>query len=205
MILFRPVGMVELRLVYEAELGRFPPRLPEQPIFYPVLNSGYAEPIARDWNTKSHPFAGYVTRFEVEDDYATRFDRHVVGGREHEELWVPAEDLREFNRRIVCCIGVVGAYFGPRFVGHVPEGGSFGGRDAVDQLVLLAELLQKDRTRFEEVVVENHVWVFLHHLFWGRHGHPVEGVGEDERLRTVAAVRSAWSEAYPDVPLTMKA
>lgn len=86
MILYRPVGMEELRLVYRSGLWEFPPRLPEQPIFYPVLNFGYAEQIARDWNTKSRSFAGYVTRFEVEDSYVDRFERHVVGGREHEVL-----------------------------------------------------------------------------------------------------------------------
>jgi hypothetical protein len=30
----------------------------------------------------------------------------------HEELWVPAEELAEFNRRIVGRIEVVAAYFG---------------------------------------------------------------------------------------------
>ena len=44
----------------------FPPRLPEQPFFYPVLNEDYATQIARDWNTKDERsgFAGYVLRFE---------------------------------------------------------------------------------------------------------------------------------------------
>lgn len=69
MILYHPVGLEELRLIYESGLREFPPRLPEQPIFYPVLNLEYAQQIARDWNTKSRHFAGYVTRFEVEDAY----------------------------------------------------------------------------------------------------------------------------------------
>lgn len=34
----------------------------------------------------------------------------VVGGREHEELWVPAEDLGEFNRHIVGAIEVVAEF-----------------------------------------------------------------------------------------------
>ena len=42
MILYRPVGLNELRLIYESGLKAFPPRLPEQPIFYPVLNLEYA-------------------------------------------------------------------------------------------------------------------------------------------------------------------
>lgn len=48
--LWRPVGPVELRLIQEAEMNAFPPRLPEQPIFYPVTSEQYAVKIARDWN-----------------------------------------------------------------------------------------------------------------------------------------------------------
>ena len=112
MILFRPVGLEELRLIDAAGMRAFPSRLPEQPIFYPVLNEEYARQIARDWNTKSNSRIGFVTRFEVEDAYVARFERHVVGSRVHEELWVPAEELDEFNRHVVGCIEVVAAYFG---------------------------------------------------------------------------------------------
>jgi len=67
MQLYRPVGLIELQRIYESRMQAFPPRLPEQPIFYPVLNFTYAAQIARDWNTKSHSFAGYVTEFTVDD------------------------------------------------------------------------------------------------------------------------------------------
>lgn len=117
MILYRPVGLAELKLIAEAEYRTFPPRLPEQPIFYPVLNFEYAAQIARDWNTQSSPFAGFVTRFEVADDYAGRFPVQVVGGREHQELWVPAEELGEFNRHISGRIEIVASYYGPQFEG----------------------------------------------------------------------------------------
>lgn len=50
--LFRPVGPVELELIEELDYRGFPPRLPEQPIFYPGLNEEYAVQIARDWNVK---------------------------------------------------------------------------------------------------------------------------------------------------------
>ena len=95
MQLFRPVGLEELRLVYDTGMRAFPPRLADQPIFYPVLNEDYAVQIARDWNTKTGTRAGFVTRFEVDDEYAGRLERRVVGGREHEELWVPAEERHE--------------------------------------------------------------------------------------------------------------
>ena len=124
MILYRPVGLGELRLIAQADFHAFPPRLPEQPIFYPVLNFEYAEQIARDWNTKSDPFAGFVTRFEVADGYAARFPVQVVGGRTHQELWVPADELNGFNRQIVGEIAVVASYYGERFEGETdPETG----------------------------------------------------------------------------------
>ncbi len=119
MILYRPVGLAELKLIAEADYQSFPPRLPEQPIFYPVLNFGYAAQIARDWNTQSSPFAGFVTKFEVTEDYAGRFPVQVVGGREHQELWVPAEELEEFNRHIQGRIEVMAFYYGALFQGEI--------------------------------------------------------------------------------------
>lgn len=115
MILYRPVGLAELNLIVEADYRAFPPRLPEQPIFYPVLDFDYAAQIARDWNTQSSPFAGFVTKFEVEDSYASQFPVQVVGGREHQELWVPAAELAEFNRHIQGPIEVVASYYGEQF------------------------------------------------------------------------------------------
>jgi len=119
MILYRPVGLNELGLIAGADFKVFPPRLPEQPIFYPVLNFEYAEQIARDWNTKSRSFAGFVTKFEVEDEYVRWFEVHKVCSRIHQELWVPAEELDEFNSHIVGRITVEAAHYGERFEGEV--------------------------------------------------------------------------------------
>jgi hypothetical protein len=99
--LFRPVGPAELKLIEDSGWTAFPPRLPEQPIFYPVTNEAYAAQIARDWNTRFGSKEGFVTKFDVDAAYAAKFERKIVGGREHEELWVPAEELEAFNRNIV--------------------------------------------------------------------------------------------------------
>jgi hypothetical protein len=107
--LWRPVGPVELRLIAEAGYRAFPPRLPEQPIFYPVLNEGYAAQIARDWNVKADG-AGYVTRFEVRRDFIDRYPVQQAGGREHLEYWIPAEDLAAFNEAIIGQIAVVAEF-----------------------------------------------------------------------------------------------
>jgi len=87
----------------------FPPRLPGQPIFYPVLNEEYARQIARDWNVPASG-AGYVTRFAVRNEFVARYPIHTVGGSVHQELWIPAEDLAEMNRNIVGLIEVIAEY-----------------------------------------------------------------------------------------------
>src|SRR4026209_1136758 len=98
--LYRPVGPPELASIAASGYREFPPRFPDQPIFYPVLNQEYATQIARDWNVKASG-AGFVTRFEVNSEYLQRFPVQTVGGSMHQELWVPAEELDDFNRHIV--------------------------------------------------------------------------------------------------------
>ncbi|MFD7640717.1 hypothetical protein ACFV4P_08685 [Kitasatospora sp. NPDC059795] len=104
--LWRPTGPEELALVAASGRRAWPPRLPEQPIFYPVLNEDYAIRIARDWNVPASG-AGYVTRFEVDTEFLKRYPVQQAGGRTILELWVPAEELTEFNQHIVGGIQVV--------------------------------------------------------------------------------------------------
>jgi hypothetical protein len=103
--LYRPVGPEELALIGQTDWKKFPPRLPEQPIFYPVMNEEYAIQIARDWNVPASG-SGYVTKFAVKTAYISKFDIQNVGGEIHNELWVPAEELDEFNSNIIGLIEV---------------------------------------------------------------------------------------------------
>src|SRR3984957_6525327 len=104
--LWRPVGPRELDLIRETGMRAFPPRLPEQPIFYPVLTEEYATKIARDWNVPASG-AGYVTRFRVRRDFLDRYNVQNAGGERFQEYWIPAADLAEFNRNIVGTIEIV--------------------------------------------------------------------------------------------------
>ncbi|WP_436842711.1 hypothetical protein [Streptomyces flaveolus] len=61
-----------------------PPRLPEQ----------------RDG-------AGFVTRFEVESGFLSRYPIRQAGGQTIRELWVPAQELDDFNAHIVGEIQVI--------------------------------------------------------------------------------------------------
>ena len=108
-VLFRPTGSQELALIQESGSTAFPPRLFWQPIFYPVLNEEYATQIARDWNARDGN-SGYVTRFRVRSDFLRRYEVHQVGGAVHQEYWIPAEDLEEFNHQIVGKIEVVAEF-----------------------------------------------------------------------------------------------
>jgi len=107
--LWRPTGPEELALLKASGWREWPPRLPEQPIFYPVLNEDYATRIARDWNVK-HDGAGYVTRFEVRTEFLDRYEVHQVGGRTILEYWIPAEDLADLNVNIVGLIELVAEF-----------------------------------------------------------------------------------------------
>jgi hypothetical protein len=104
--LFRPVGPEELSLIERAGFRAFPPRLPEQPIFYPVLSEEYAAKIAREWNVPASG-AGYVTRFRVRRDFVARYQIRNAGGEQFQEYWIPADELAEFNRNIVGTIEIV--------------------------------------------------------------------------------------------------
>lgn len=118
--LFRPVGVKELHLIEATDMREYPPRLSWQPIFYPVLHFKYAAQIAKEWNTKDEGsgYAGYVTTFEIPEEYFLSFKIENVGGTIYEELWVSSEQLAEFNSKIVGKIQVMAAYYGDKYNGE---------------------------------------------------------------------------------------
>jgi len=106
--LWRPVGPLELELIRQADMRAFPPRLPDQPIFYPVLSEDYAVKIAR-WNVPASG-SGFVTRFQVQRSFLDNYLVEKAGGSAHSEYWVPAEELDSFNRAIVGEIQIVAEF-----------------------------------------------------------------------------------------------
>lgn len=107
--LWRPVGPAELDLIRASGMRAFPPRLPEQPIFYPVLSEDYAVQIARDWNVPASG-SGFVLRFSVRGEFIRRYDVQNAGSRRHLEYWIPADELPAFNDAIVGTIDVVAEF-----------------------------------------------------------------------------------------------
>ncbi|RKH08749.1 hypothetical protein D7V97_18535 [Corallococcus sp. CA053C] len=203
MILYRPVGFEELLLIYRAGLKQFPPRLPEQPIFYPVLDEGYARQIARDWNAPGSG-AGYVTVFEVDDEYVKSFEVRQVGAREHQELWVPAGSLGEFNAHVLGLIRLVAAYFGPDFVGSVPKAFSLRGKDANAQFEALRGIHQYNLMDFHGEITANHEAVFAHFPYWEQCASAVTP-RDSESPDLLSEIRRVWERAFPAVPLGIQA
>ncbi len=109
MRLFRPVGPAELDLLKANQFQSWPPRLPEQPFFYPVTNLEYAREITVRWNVPQYG-SGFVTRFEVDDAYLEQFPVQTVGAERHTEWWIPSEQLAEFNTHLLGPIELIESY-----------------------------------------------------------------------------------------------
>jgi hypothetical protein len=91
--LFRPVGPNELELIKESGFREFPPRLPDQPIFYPVLNEEYARQIAVEWNVPASG-SGYVTRFKVASTFLNRYPNKKLARPFIESFGFPLKSFR---------------------------------------------------------------------------------------------------------------
>lgn len=115
--LYRPIGLKELELIIASDFFKFPPRLDWQPIFYPVMNEEYACEIALKWNTTDEfsGYSGYVTAFNMNADYITKFEIQNVGGEIHNELWVPSEEMENFNNQIQGKIEITKTFLGKQF------------------------------------------------------------------------------------------
>ena len=179
----------------------FPPRLPHQPIFYPVANREYATQIARDWNTKDSSFAGYMTKFSVDDSHLGNYQPHTAGSATHVEYWIPAEHLSAFNASIQGMIAIESAYFGLEFKGFVPDRFGLKGKDAVAQFVAMAKTWDYGRMDFVCEVSTNRKAVYLNFLFWAQFDFTALGVNQQQRDAIIEKLREAWDFNRIDVPL----
>ena len=203
MVLYRPVGHKELELICEAGFKSFPPRLPDQPIFYPVLNVGYAREIAEGWNTKSDTYSGYITRFNIDNDYCQKFQEKTVGGKQHEELWVPAEELSNFNENIIGHIEVIAAYFGEGFVGsHPNQGFTITNATADKYLQMLLSTLEYNFMDFIGSVIMNYKSVFCNYAYWKQFDiNKLQSKNKNIASKLIKEVADAWHNNFPGVKL----
>jgi len=160
--MYRPIGVKELDLILNTGCRRYPPRLPTQPIFYPVLNQEYAIEIAQKWNTKDNNsgFCGYVTEFNIDKHYVSKYETHIVGSSKHEELWVPAELLSEFNSYIQAPILISNAFYGERYEAI---------ENHIEKFIQLLELKKYNPMDFSCQVQAEWKMVTHHYMAWVKH------------------------------------
>lgn len=169
MKLYRPVGLYEMEKILDSNGKEFPPRFPEQPIFYPVLNISYAQQIAREWNQNDphSGFVGFVTEFDIEEEYVKNYESHCVGDTVHQELWIPSEKLEEFNKHINNGIKIIEAYYGNQYTGIKPCGLSGFKEDMIDkQLDIFKNLLSYNLLDFSGTVFVEWKLINLNFLYW---------------------------------------
>lgn len=201
--LFRPVGLHELALIWDAEMRAFPPRLPHQPIFYPVANIEYARQVALGWNTKdtNSGFAGFVTAFDLDENYLSKLEPHTVGGSGHVEYWVPADELAAFNRAILGQIRVGDTFFGDHFTGDVPQHFELAGKDAATQFAALFKSWDYSRMDVTCEVSANRKSVYLNWLFWHQRDFSGIGISVEARDGFLEQLRKVWEYNRIAVPL----
>jgi len=168
--LYRPVGVKELELMLDEECREFPARLEFQPIFYPVLNEEYAMEIASKWNTKdiNSGFVGYVTKFNVPKNYVSKYEPHIVGMAVHEELWIPSEELKEFNSKIEHPIRITRAFYGENYLGELPVNEN-SDKYYVKLFIRLRDLLESEKSDLENFFREvKSRWknITLNYILW---------------------------------------
>jgi len=169
MKLYRPVGLYEMEKILESYGKEFPPRFPEQPIFYPVLNISYARQIAKEWNQNdsSSGFAGFVTEFEIDDDYIKSYETHCVGCDIHQEYWIPAEKLHEFNKNITNKITIIEAFYGKPYTGIKPSGVTgFKEISASNQIDILKNLMSYNSMDFSGTIFVEWKLINLNLFYW---------------------------------------
>lgn len=169
MKLYRPVGLYEMEKILNENCKEFPPRYTEQPFFYPVLNEKYANQIAEKWNQNDAKsgFVGFVTEFNINDQYIQNYEIHCVGDEFHQEFWIPAAELKEFNKNILGNIKIKEAYYGNDYKGIKPMGVSgFKVEDIYKQIDVLKCTLNYNHFDFSGTIYVEWKLINLNLLFW---------------------------------------
>ncbi|MFM9950487.1 MAG: hypothetical protein ACKV1O_21300 [Saprospiraceae bacterium] len=184
--------MKELELIIATQSREFPPRLHWQPIFYPVLNFEYAADIAREWNVSDSAsgYCGFVTAFELPEAYIETFEVQNVGGIHHNELWVPAEDLKTFNQNIQGYIQVEAAFYGDQYSGVVESTHFFRQLNAQAQFDLLCKV---DDLALAEMITHERVSVLCNFRYWQQKGND---------MAMLEKIKEVYIKLYPELALS---
>ncbi|WP_337100030.1 hypothetical protein [Paenibacillus sp. YIM B09110] len=189
-----------MKLMLDGDLKGFPPRLPEQPIFYPVLNKPYADQIARSWNTKDKfsGYVGFVTEFKVASPFIDQFEEQVVGAGMHNELWIPSEQVEELNQNILGRIQLVDVFYGNDYMGLEQEGNTLDNKSLVEQFIYLKDKMSINMNDSKLLIREHWQQIFMNACYWN---FAELGITEQVKADTLSSMIHCWDEIFPDFNL----
>jgi hypothetical protein len=202
-LLYRTVGLAEMEGILATQSQAFPPRLAQQPLFYPVLTLQYAHQIAEQWNTgdATSGYAGFVTQFGVARDYLARFAEHTVGSAVHRELWIPAEELAAFNQHLRTPIQLIDAYYGDDYTGPIPHPFLLKNLAAKQQFPHLVGVFDYNVMDFMWEIRANAAVVALNYKYWAQHDYSAVGITSARKREILQAISHVWRTMFPTVPL----
>lgn len=196
MKLYRPVGFKEMCLILDTENRCFPPRLASQPIFYPVLNVDYATEIAQKWNTtdRSSGYVGYITEFQIDDNYISSAEIHTVGSSIHQEFWIPAESLDEFNKHITKSILITDACYGSDFEGKSTENTLFKEKSYIEQFVCLDQKMSSNPAEYISHILSEWKTITLNYLLWKSLDFFSYGISDSKKHLLIQSIKTILIE-----------
>jgi hypothetical protein len=189
MVLYRPVELEELCLIYQADMRAFPSLLPQQPSFCAVVGEPEATEVARRLSDETDSRAGFVTRFSLDDPGASEFEPHIVD----DELELPAEQLDRFNAHLAGTIQVIAAFFGEGYVGHVPDSLALGGKHATEQFLALVAGVGDSGFYVASNLHRNGEAVFVNFFYWEQHDFTPQRISAARRDRLLEELKRVWS------------
>jgi hypothetical protein len=204
--LYRPMGLFETRLVLESNCKEFPPRLEGQPIFYPVLNEGYAVQIASEWNTTDEKsgYSGFVASFNLNNSYFKEFEVQHVGDDQHNELWVPADKLQEFNSHIMNGIIISKTFYGDKYQGIVPDQCALKGKTAKYQIKVLSDMYKYNLMDFHGEITALWPVIFLNYQYWIKNKFVDSGLGEELKREVLNEIEKKFKTSLPHMRLPIE-
>lgn len=125
----------------------------------------------------------------------------TVGSSVHQELWVPAERLAEFNHEIQDGIRITDAFFGDTYSGFIPSQFGLARKTATEQLVCMAATFAYGGMDFVCETAANHKAIYLNFPFWLSGDFSRHGVSLPQRDRVLDAIRALWQPRFPEIPL----
>lgn len=111
-----------------------------------------------------------MTEFEVNDEYIKRYKVQCVGDNCHQELWIPAEELKNFNDNIIGVIQIKEAFYGDKYMGINPDQvAGFKEKDLKKQIDIFRNILEYNAMDFSGTVFVEWKLINLNYLFWLTH------------------------------------